>query len=654
MTVAGPAPTYEDWADELLAAAAQPLPAPVRAAAVRTLYNVLVVALGARRHVDVRQLEAALPEAPGGVAAMPGSGRPVAPADAALLTGFAGHYDDFDDTHLATVIHPGAAGLGAAWAETAGGPFDGAALLTAFAVGCEAQLRLGLAVSPEHYDRGWHITGTCGVVGAAVTAALLGRASRAELAAALRLASVRTLGHREAFGTQLKPLHAGLAAAAGHRAARAATEVNGGAIAAELLDTGPLLRALAPGGAGALLGTGTWALLDNTFKPYPCGIVAHPGIDAAVEAHAQLGGDWASVRAVRYRCHPLVPELMGRAAPADGLQARFSAVHGVAAGLRDGRVGLSSYTDAAANDPALAALRALITMSPDPELGRAEAELVITTDSGPVRSHVQHARGSLARPLTDTELRAKGADLTTTADALWAFVAGLAGPTTWPIVPEGEDGADRPGPRGRAPDGEPAGVTARLARFAAHAAPPPDVLAAATALTAGPTRGVGSAQELIGRAVAAVTGPGDALAVGWEVGVRVHALLDGHVEGGWDPFVPAILAGVAAGAARRVGAGPERVTAALGIALTQAGSFAALAGTALAGTALGADAHGHAADRGAQAVRLALAGVTAPATAIEGRRGLVALLAPGADLAVVAADLGERWRCAGSVAEVPA
>ncbi|MFD0535160.1 MmgE/PrpD family protein [Actinomadura luteofluorescens] len=126
---------------------------------------------------------------------------------------------------------------------------SGRDLLAAFALGCEVQLRLGLAVSPEHYDRGWHITGTCGVVGAAVTAGLLGAPGRDRLAAALRLASLQTLGHREAFGTEVKPFHAGKAAAGGVLAAAEAARGRFTAGAADVLpDTGGLLRALAPGG----------------------------------------------------------------------------------------------------------------------------------------------------------------------------------------------------------------------------------------------------------------------------------------------------------------------------------------------------------------------------------------------------------------------
>ncbi|MFF5260339.1 MmgE/PrpD family protein [Actinomadura viridis] len=427
------APSYEDVAGAVLGAAARPLPEDVAAAARRTLFNVLAVALGASGSPQVTRLAAAL-AVPAGVPAAPGVPGRARPADAALLTGFAAHLDDFDDTHLATVIHPGASVLGAAWAAVPGTGVPGPDLLTAFALGCEVQLRLGLAVSPEHYDRGWHITGTCGVIGAAVTAGLLGSLDRDRLALALRLASLQTLGHREAFGTEVKPFHAGKAAANGLLAA--AEAARGGfadEAGAALPGIGGLLRALAPGERSPdrlLDGFGTrWDLLDNTFKPYPCGIVAHPGIDAAVQAHRR-GLDPADVAEVRYRCHPLVPELMGRLDPSTGLQARFSAVHGVAAGLARGTGGLAEFSDAAAADPLLSGLRARIELVPDPRMPRDAATLEIRTGAGVVESAVEHARGSLERPLTDDELIAKAEALAPgRARPLWDALARLAADT---------------------------------------------------------------------------------------------------------------------------------------------------------------------------------------------------------------------------------
>ena len=147
-----------------------------------------------------------------------------------------------------------------------------------------------------------------------------------------------------------------------------------------------------------------WELEKNAFKPYPCGIVAHPAIDAATEASAQVG-DPAKITAVEIVCHPLVPELMGRRQPEDGLQARFSAYHAAAVGLLDGQVGLVQFGDERSVAPDVQHLRDLITLVPTEGCARDEATIRVVRDGAePVSVHVEHARGSRDRPLTDEEL----------------------------------------------------------------------------------------------------------------------------------------------------------------------------------------------------------------------------------------------------------
>lgn len=441
--------TTTELADAILELAERDLPEGARVAAERTLFNIIAVANGAARTEGVQRLARSVASLVG----VPVSPSPLTPAiaaevDAALITGFAAHYDDYDDTHLATVIHPAAACLGAAWAVGRGSAVDGRTLLSAFALGCEVQLRLGNVVSPEHYDRGWHITGTCGVLGATVTAALLAGLGRDELAAALTLATVQTLGHREAFGTELKPFHAGQAAA---NAVTAATDAPDAVSWLSDVDALPhLLSALAPDTAdpGRLLASwgSTWELESNAMKPYPCGIVAHPGIDAGIAVHAMLadrGIPVSSILEVRYRCHPLVPELMGRLSPGTGLEARFSAVHGVAAGLIHGTVGLHEFSASSALDPEVVQLRSMIVMESDVTLDRDQAELVVTIDGRETLvERVEHARGSLARPMTDAELVLKAEALLAAghgpaASELWSFVTNLyvTGEDPWSRLP---------------------------------------------------------------------------------------------------------------------------------------------------------------------------------------------------------------------------
>ncbi|MEV4596645.1 MmgE/PrpD family protein [Amycolatopsis sp. NPDC049253] len=386
-------------------AAETPLPDAVARAARRSLLNVLGAAIGAARTPAVEAVLATAADlGADGAVPVPGRRERLDPEWAAIVTGTAGHLDDFDDTHLHTVIHPGATALAAVLALAPETAPDGATALTAFALGCEAQLRIGVAVSPSHYDRGWHITGTCGVFGAAVAAGHLLGLDAPRLGDALGIAATGTLGQREAFGSMTKPLHAGKAAATGVFAARLAAA--GLPAPDDPLGPGGVLPVFAEPRYEELrrAWTGTWELERNTFKPYPCGIVAHPVIDAAVAA-SELIGQPRSITAVEIRCHPLVPELMGRAQPVDGLQARFSARHAAAVGLLDGEAGLRQFSDERAAAADVARLRERANLVPDAECPRDAATLRVEREGeDPVEVHVEHARGSAARPLTDEEL----------------------------------------------------------------------------------------------------------------------------------------------------------------------------------------------------------------------------------------------------------
>lgn len=194
-------------------------------------------------------------------------------------------------------------------------------------------------------------------------------------------------------------------------------------------------------------------------------------------------------------------------------------------------------------------------------------------------------------------------------------------------------------------------TTARVASFVAEAPVAPAAAAAATALCENlPELEAAAARDQ--RAAVAYwvacallhhaggDGPSvvENLAVALEPALRVYDSLDGHIEGGWDPVCAAVLVGSASAAARHDGLDGEAALRALGIAVTQASGL-----ETLSGTLLGTFQRRTAARNGLEAARLAGAGMTAPATGLEGRRGLYALMAPTADPAAPADGLGRRW-----------
>ncbi|HEY5273178.1 MAG TPA: MmgE/PrpD family protein [Acidimicrobiales bacterium] len=401
----------EEFVAALMDRAARGLGPEETAETHRTLLNVVGTSVGAIRSREADALVAVGQQLGGSELRVPGRNDLLDRYYVATLIGFAAHFDDFDDTHLATVIHPGAATLGAWYVQGNLEPVAPETALMAFAMGVESQLRVGLAMTPSHYDDGWHITGTCGVIGAAVAAGLMMGLDQAQLAAAIGIAAEMTLGHREAFGTPIKPFHAGKAASNGLFAAalaRAGLRTGGDCFAGEP----SYFTALAHDHDVAILGApsiaGRLVLLDNTYKPFPCGIVAHPAIEAAVNLHGRFGDDVDAIDEVLVTCNPLVPELMGRATATTGLEARFCAIHGVSVGLLYGRGGLAEFSDEKAVDARVVKLRGKTKLMPDSSCPRDAATVtVVWMDGRSEVSEVLQAAGSLERPLSDEALLSK-------------------------------------------------------------------------------------------------------------------------------------------------------------------------------------------------------------------------------------------------------
>ena len=379
-------------------------------AAHRTFLNWLGCAVGAAEHESVQAALAAvrlLQPAP--QASVLGRRDKVDMASAALLNGISSHTFDFDDTHLKTIIHPAGPVASAllALAEHTGA--SGRALIDALVLGIDVSCRVGNAMYPDHYDRGWHITGSTGTVGAAAGCARLLGLSEAQTAMALGIAASQPIGMREQFGSMTKPFHPGGAARAGLMSALLAQQ--GFTASPKALE--------APRGMMQTISTkNDWSEITqglgqqfeialNTFKPFACGIVIHPCIDGCAQLRAQ-GITPEQIASMEIRVHSLVLELTGKKEPADGLQAKFSVYHGCAAGLMFGRAAEEEFSDAIVTRPDMVALRRKVVATVDDSIDESAADLTaVLTDGRRVHLRVEHAIGSLQNPMTDAQLEAK-------------------------------------------------------------------------------------------------------------------------------------------------------------------------------------------------------------------------------------------------------
>ena len=330
--------------------------------------------------------------------------------NAALANGYLGHLEDYDDTHFPTVIHPSSPTLPAALALGEQLKSSGKDVLNAAVLGMEACCRIGMAVHPYHYDEGWHITGTCGVFGSVIAAGKLAGLDALQLTQGLGIAGTQAAGVREVFGTMTKPFHPGRSAQSGVLAAllaqrgftSTATILEGRRGFAAVMSEDSHLDRVTEG-----LGE-HWELNMNGLKPYACGVVNHPLIDAMIALRDKPGVVPGAVESVQARVHPLVLELVDRPNPQVGLEGKFSYQHSMAVGLVDGAAFPAQYTDARVKDPVVVWVRDRIEASIDQAFGEDSAEVTLTLQDG--RSYterVEHATGAPKNPLSDRQLDQK-------------------------------------------------------------------------------------------------------------------------------------------------------------------------------------------------------------------------------------------------------
>jgi 2-methylcitrate dehydratase PrpD len=151
----------------------------------------------------------------------------------------------------------------------------------------------------------------------------------------------------------------------------------------------------------------SWLIETNGHKPYACGVVLHPLIDAVIAIRNRERIDLAAVSEMSLRVHPLVLSITGVTEPTTGLQSKFSAAHSAVVALTDGAAGIAQYSDAKAADPTVAALRRKTRAIADETLRSDEAFAAIAAGGKRYEAHIPHASGTAANPMSDAAIEAK-------------------------------------------------------------------------------------------------------------------------------------------------------------------------------------------------------------------------------------------------------
>ena len=387
------------------------IPLQTRHEGKRALLNWLGCALGGCRDETVDRMLAAVSHFSGErTATVVGRREKLDPLNAALVNAVSSNILDFDDTHMKTVIHPTVPLAAAIFAVAEHRPVTGAQLLHAFVLGVEVECRIGNALTSEHYERGWHITATCGVFGAAAAAGKLLGLNETRVTGALGIAATQASGLTEMLGSMSKSYNMGHAAKNGLMAALLAERdftSSSGALEARrgflsVTSSQPKPEALTEG-----LGD-TWELAWNAYKPFPCGIVLHAAIDACIELRREYALTPGDVESIEVQLHPLALQLAGRLEPTTGLEGKLSVAHAAAVALLRGQAGVEAFTDACVRDPDVVSLRRRVRATPDAALDKAAALVRIgLIDGRTVERAAAHAIGSLERPMSDGDIETK-------------------------------------------------------------------------------------------------------------------------------------------------------------------------------------------------------------------------------------------------------
>ena len=405
------------------------IPATVRVRAMHHMLDAAGIALASTRYDFAHKTLAGL-RALGGDGDVPVFGMPAAlpMRDAATMNGFLCHGLDYDDTHIAGIVHPTASVLPAVVSAAAYTGATGREMVTAYVIGVECAARLGMCAKSQFHQVGFHPTGMIGIFGCTLAAGRLMGLNARQLQHAQGLALSMASGSMEFLedGAWNKRFHPGWAASAGITAAALAKEGFVGATAPydgrfglfnSYLGCSERTKAVDLTLATAGLGS-TWELLATAIKPYPTCHFTHAAIDAALILREQIA-DVAGIQSITVRVPEGVHKTIcepesNKKRPKNDYDAKFSVQFLVAAALVRGQLTLAELEPETLTDRDILALTEKVAFADDPESPFPAAysgEVAITLADGQTIAHREHInRGAADRPLSNDEIVAKFRD----------------------------------------------------------------------------------------------------------------------------------------------------------------------------------------------------------------------------------------------------
>ena len=402
------------------------IPKTVRTRALHHMLDAAGIALASTRYEFAHKTLAGL-QAVGGQGSVPVLGMPATLPlrDAAIMNGFLCHGLDYDDTHVAAIVHPTASVFPAVLSAASHVGATGEELVTAFVAGVETAARVGMVAKSQFHQVGFHPTGMVGIFGCVLAVGKLMGLNKKQLMSAQGIAVSMASGSMEFLedGAWNKRIHPGLAAGSAITAAAIAKEGFKGitdpytgrfGLYNAYLGCGPRTNDIDLSLATAGLGE-TWELLATAIKPFPTCHFSHGAIDAALALRDDVSdpGEIKSILALlpegvhKTICEPEA----NKKRPQNDYDAKFSTHFLVAASLIRGRLTLDELEPDVLRDPEILALADKLGYENDPDSPFPDAysgELIITMNDGRELRHREHInRGAADRPLSNEEIIAK-------------------------------------------------------------------------------------------------------------------------------------------------------------------------------------------------------------------------------------------------------
>jgi 2-methylcitrate dehydratase PrpD len=393
------------------------LPPEVRVEARRAFLNIFGCMLGGARHETVDAADAALgPYAGTGPATLIGRGRTADPLHAALINCLASSVHSFDDTHALAIVHPSGPVAAALLALVEQRTVSGADFLLAFALGTGMVCRISMALSvaPARSTIAWSQTGIAGGLGAALAVGKLLGLDEDAIRRAIGIAASQAAGMRVMHGTMTTALMPAQAAQTGLQAALLAAQGFTASPVSLEGRYGYLSVFAEEPHLPYLLGDfgDRYELLRNTYKPYPCGIVIHPILDACLQLKRHHTLDHREIDRIAIKASPSAMALTDRRNAMDEFQTHVSLYHWVAVAFIRGSARTTDMTTEVARDPAIVAFQDRITAVRDEAIAPDAAEVMVTLRDGrKLSSKIEHCIGSESQPMTDEQLEEKFLDL---------------------------------------------------------------------------------------------------------------------------------------------------------------------------------------------------------------------------------------------------